>query len=174
MHEHAVLVVCLLFKPHLRSLCENVHSTVASPFPDWVTLTPRPVRCTLGHYPGIPLRPGTLEEATNTGRLAVEQVVGWAKGLATPPPADSCGHAYSRKGGMVWEKRLGHSPFSGVAGSLPGVAGRPARSRRFNRGQPFRNHGHAHRGQTPAWTLCHLPHHWPRSLPHADGHDCHQ
>ena len=39
---------------------------------------------TLGHYQGIPLRPGTLEEATYTGGVAVEELVGWAKGLATP------------------------------------------------------------------------------------------
>ena len=45
---------------------------------------------TLGHYQGIPVRPGTLEEATYTGGLAVAAVVGWAKGLATPPPTDSC------------------------------------------------------------------------------------
>ena len=40
---------------------------------------------TLGHYQGIPLFSGTLEEATYTGGLAVEEVVAWAKGLATPP-----------------------------------------------------------------------------------------
>ena len=40
---------------------------------------------TLGHYHGIPLRSGTLEEATYTGGLAMEEVVEWAKGLATPP-----------------------------------------------------------------------------------------
>ena len=47
---------------------------------------PDPGDGTLGHYQGLALRAGTLEEATYTGRLAVEEVVGWAKGLATPPP----------------------------------------------------------------------------------------
>ena len=47
---------------------------------------PDPSTGTLDHYQGIPLRPGTLEEATYTGGLAVEEVVGWAKGLANPPP----------------------------------------------------------------------------------------
>ena len=46
---------------------------------------PDPSAGTLGHYQGIPLRPGTLEEATYTGGLAMEEVVGWAKALATPP-----------------------------------------------------------------------------------------
>ena len=46
---------------------------------------PDPSTGTLGHYQSIPLRPGALEEATYTGGLAVEEVVGWAKGLATPP-----------------------------------------------------------------------------------------
>ena len=47
---------------------------------------PDPSDGTLGHYQGIPLRSGLLEEATYTVGLAVEGVVGWAKGLATPPP----------------------------------------------------------------------------------------
>ena len=47
---------------------------------------PDPADGTLGHYQGLALRAGTLEEATYTGGLAVEEVVGWAKGLATPPP----------------------------------------------------------------------------------------
>ena len=54
---------------------------------------PYPSAGTLGHYQGIPLRRCTLEEATYTGGLAVEEVVGWAKGLAKPPPpppVDSC------------------------------------------------------------------------------------
>ena len=85
MHEHAVLVVCLYLRPHLRLLYETIPSTVASPFPDWVTLNPDPFAGTLAQYQGIPLRPSTLEEATYTGGLAVEEVVGWAKGLATPP-----------------------------------------------------------------------------------------
>ena len=46
---------------------------------------PDPCAGTLGHYQSIPLRPGALEEATYTGGLAVEEVVGWAKGLATAP-----------------------------------------------------------------------------------------
>ena len=46
---------------------------------------PDPSVGTLGHNQGIPLRPATLQEATYTGGLAVEAVVGWAKGLATPP-----------------------------------------------------------------------------------------
>ena len=51
---------------------------------------PDPFAGTLGHHQGIPLRPGTLEEATYTGGVAVEEVVGWAKGLAAPPLVDSC------------------------------------------------------------------------------------
>ena len=46
---------------------------------------PDPADGTLGHYQGLALHAGTLEEATYTGGLAVEEVVGWAKGLATPP-----------------------------------------------------------------------------------------
>ena len=37
---------------------------------------------------------------------------------------------------MVWEKRLGHSPFAGVASHPHSLAGRPAHSHRFNRGKP--------------------------------------
>ena len=40
---------------------------------------------TLDHHQGIPLRPGTLDEAMYMGGLAVEEVVGSANGLATPP-----------------------------------------------------------------------------------------
>ena len=47
--------------------------------------------------------------------------MGWAKGLAMPPPRDPCGHAHPRKGGMVGEKRLGHSSFPGVAGGPPSL-----------------------------------------------------
>ena len=46
---------------------------------------PDPADGTLGHYQGLALRAGTLEEATYTGGLAVEEVVGWAKGSAMPP-----------------------------------------------------------------------------------------
>ena len=46
---------------------------------------PDPADGTLGPYQGLALRAGTLEEATYTGGLAVEEVVGWAKGLAMPP-----------------------------------------------------------------------------------------
>ena len=46
---------------------------------------PDPADGTLGHYQGLALRAGTLEQATYTGGLAVEEVVGWAKGLAMPP-----------------------------------------------------------------------------------------
>ena len=45
---------------------------------------PDPSASTLGHYQGIPLRHNTLDQATYTGGLALEEVVGWAKGLATP------------------------------------------------------------------------------------------
>ena len=135
-----------------------------------------------GHVPrprrrpprGLALRAGTLEEATYMGGLAVEEVVGWAKGLATPSKVDPGGRAHPRKGGMVWEKWLGHSPFPGVAGGPPRVAGRQADSRPRHGGEPFGNHGHAHRGQAQARPGCHLPHHWPRSSPHEDGHDGHQ
>ena len=46
---------------------------------------PDPSVGTLGHYQGIPLRPGTFEEATYTECLAVEEV-----GLATAPKVDLC------------------------------------------------------------------------------------
>ena len=46
---------------------------------------PDPADGTLGHYRGLVLRAGTLEEARYTGGLAVEEVVGWEKGLAMPP-----------------------------------------------------------------------------------------
>ena len=95
---------------------------------------PDPSDGTLGHYQGIPLRSGTLEKATYTGGAGSGGCGGVGEGVATPPPADSYSHANTRKDGMVWEKRLGHSPFSGVAGGPPGVAGRPAHSRGFNRG----------------------------------------
>ena len=46
---------------------------------------PDPADRTPDHYQGIALRAGTLEEATYTGGLAVQELVGWAKGLANPP-----------------------------------------------------------------------------------------
>ena len=46
---------------------------------------PDPADGTLGHYQGLALRVGTLEEATYTGGLAVEEVVVWAKGLTMSP-----------------------------------------------------------------------------------------
>ena len=70
---------------------------------------------------------------------------GVGEGFGHSPQVDSCWHANTRKGGMIWEKTSGHSPISGVAGGPPGVAGCLAHSRRFNRGQPFGNHGHAPR-----------------------------
>ena len=46
---------------------------------------PDPFAGTVGHYQGIPLGPGTLEVATYTRGVAVEELVGWTKGLAAPP-----------------------------------------------------------------------------------------
>ena len=165
------------FCSHLTSFrffCDHVQPAVDPHVRDRVPLPPRPGR----RHPG-PL-PGPRPSRRHVGGGHVHGGPGSGGGggvgerVGHAPPRDPCGHAHPRKGGMVGEKRLGHSSFPRVAGGPPGVAGRPAHSRPRLGGEPFRNHGHAHRGQAQAWPLCHLPHHWPRSLPHEDGHDCHQ
>ena len=76
---------------------------------------------TLGHYEGIPLRPGALEEATYTGGLAVEEVVRWAKGLATPPQLI---HVYIRtaeRAGWFGKKGWATHLFRELQVALPGL-----------------------------------------------------
>ena len=59
---------------------------------------------TLGRYLGIPLRPGTLEEATYMGGLAVEEVVGWAKLLATAPQLINVDMRKAERAGWLGKK----------------------------------------------------------------------
>ena len=84
-----------------------------------------------------------------TGGLAVE-VVGWAKGLATPPQLMHVDMRIAERGGMVWEKRLGHSPIFWAIMAT-------------------------HTVDKPKPGLCAI---YPTTnlvpLPQADGHDCHQ
>ena len=85
---------------------------------------PDPSAGTLGHYEGIPLQPGTLEEAMYTGGLAAEEVVGWAKGLATPPPPPQLIHVDRRtaeRSGWFGEKRLATQLFGKLQVALLGL-----------------------------------------------------
>ena len=51
---------------------------------------PDPSAGTLGHYQGIPLRPGTLEEAMYTGGPGSGGGGGVGEGVGHSPPVDSC------------------------------------------------------------------------------------
>ena len=136
---------------------------------------PDPADGTLGHYRGLVLRAGTLEEARYTGGLAVEEVVGWEKGLAMPPEVIHVEMRTPERAGGFRKKGWATHLFRELQVALPGLrAVRLIPASDTVESLFFGNHGQAHRGQAEAWPLCHLPHHWPRSLPHEDGHDCHQ
>ena len=82
---------------------------------------PNPSDGTLGHYQGIPLRSGTLEEATYTGGLAVEEVVGWAKGLATPPQLIHVDMRTPERAGWFGKKGWTTHLFRELQAALPGL-----------------------------------------------------
>ena len=82
---------------------------------------PDPCAGTLGHYQGIPLRPGTLEEATYTGGMAVEEVVGWAKGLATPPQLIPVDMRTAERAGWFGKKGWATYLFRELQVALPGL-----------------------------------------------------
>ena len=76
---------------------------------------------TLGHYQGPALRAGTLEEATYTGGLAVEEVVGWAKGLAMPPQVIHVDMRTPERAGWFWKKGWATHLFRELQVALPGL-----------------------------------------------------
>ena len=82
---------------------------------------PDPSASTAGHYQGIPLRPGALEEATYTGSLAVEDVVGWAKGLATPPKLINVDMHTAERAGWFGKKGWATHLFPELQVALPGL-----------------------------------------------------
>ena len=133
---------------------------------------PDPADGTPGHYEGLALRAGTLEEATYMGGLAVEEVVGWAKGLAMPPHVIHVDMHTPERAGWLGKKGWATLLYRELQVALPGL--------RAVRLIPARDTVESLLGIMAMHTvgkpkpLCHLPHHWPRSLPHEDGHDCHQ
>ena len=62
---------------------------------------PHPSAGTSGHYQGIPLRSGTLEEAPYKGGPGSGGGGGVGEGVGHSRPVYSCSHANTRKGGMV-------------------------------------------------------------------------
>ena len=76
---------------------------------------------TLGHYQGIPLRPGTFEEAAYTGGLALEEVVGWTKGLATPPQLIHVDMRTTERAGWFGKKGWATQLFRELQLALPGL-----------------------------------------------------
>ena len=82
---------------------------------------PDPADGTLGHYQGLALRAGTLEEATYTGGLAVEEVVGWAKGLAMPPQVTHVGMRTPERAGWFGKKGWATHLFRELQVALPGL-----------------------------------------------------
>ena len=82
---------------------------------------PDPSAGTLGHYQGIPLSPGTLEEATYMGGLAVEEVVGWAKGLATHPQLIHVDMRTAERAGWFGKKGWATHLFRELQVALPGL-----------------------------------------------------
>ena len=82
---------------------------------------PDPSDGSLGHYEGIPLRSGLLEEATYTGGLVVEEVVGWAKGLATPPQMIHVDMRTPERAGWFGKKGWAPHLFRELQVALPGL-----------------------------------------------------
>ena len=82
---------------------------------------PDPADGTLGHYQGVALSAGTLEEATYTGCLAVEEVVGWAKGLAMPPQLIHVDMRTSERAGWFGKKGWATHLFQELQVALPGL-----------------------------------------------------
>ena len=82
---------------------------------------PDPSDGTVGHYQGIPLRSGTLEEATYTGGLAMEEMMGWAKGLATPPKLIHVDMRTPERAGWFGKKGWATHLFRELQVSLPGL-----------------------------------------------------
>ena len=82
---------------------------------------PDPADGTLGHYQGLALRAGTLEEATYTGGLAVEEVVGWAKGLAMPPQVIRVDMRIPERTGWFGKKGWATHLFRELQVALPGL-----------------------------------------------------
>ena len=83
---------------------------------------PDPADGTLGRrYQGLSLRAGTLEEATYTGALAVEEVVGWAKGLATPPHFIHVDMRTPERAGWFGKKGWATRLFPELQVALPGL-----------------------------------------------------
>ena len=76
---------------------------------------------TLAHYQGIPPHPGTLEEATYTGGLPVEEVVGWAKGLATPAQLIHFDMRTAESAGCFGKKGCATHLFRQLQLALPGL-----------------------------------------------------
>ena len=82
---------------------------------------PDPADRTLGHYQGLALRAGTLEEATYTGGLGVEEVVGWAKGLAMPPQVIHVDMRSLERAGWFGKKGWATHLFRELQVALPGL-----------------------------------------------------
>ena len=82
---------------------------------------PDPSDGTLGQYQAIPLRSGTLEEATYTGGLAAEEVVGWANGLATPPKLIHVQMQTPERARWFWKKGRAPHLFRELRVALPGL-----------------------------------------------------
>ena len=82
---------------------------------------PDPADGTLRHHQGIPLRSGPLEEAAYTGGLAVEEVVGWAKGLATPTQLIHVDMRTPKSAGRSGEKGWATQLFRELRVALPGL-----------------------------------------------------
>ena len=82
---------------------------------------PEPADGTLGHYQRLALRAGTLEEATYTGGLAVEEVVGWAKGLAMPPHVIHVDMRTPERAGWLGKKGWATLLFRELRVALPGL-----------------------------------------------------
>ena len=82
---------------------------------------PDPADGTLGHYQGLALRAGTLEEATYTGGLAVEEVVGRAKGLAMPPHVIHVDMRTPERAGWFGKKAWATHLFRKLQVGLPGL-----------------------------------------------------
>ena len=76
---------------------------------------------TLGHYQGIPLRSGTLEEATYTGGVAVEGLVGCAKELATSPQLIHVHMRTAEEAGWFGEQGWATHLFRALQVALPGL-----------------------------------------------------
>ena len=125
----------LLFAPFVRtSLAFAFFVTISSqqsiPMPQIGSLPLHdPADGTLGHYQGVALRAGTLEEATYTGGLAVEEVVGWAKGMAMPPDVIHVDMRTPKRAGRLGKKGWDTLLFRELQVALPTKKKRTTRLR---------------------------------------------